>query len=172
MKATFIKIFAFGSGFALTIALLVGVVLWYSNRLPPTQPWDTKAFSAVLSGIEVWEDSHEGPIANNGTVEFTYIIENHLSKDYSTDGSSIVAMMRQPDGLVNTEDVIHVKYPIFIPSGQKVAVIIGITYHRSIGAIDKDTDLRKTVRENLPKLSGFLLFDQINRYQIELPKDW
>ena len=112
------------------------------------------------------------PTSNSGTVEFTYIVENRSGFDYSTTGESITAMVQRPDGLVASEETIKMKYPIFIPAGQKVAVKITIPYGDAIGPVDKNTDLRKAVREHLPKLSGFVLFDQANRFQIELPKGW
>jgi len=174
MKVALIKAFAFGSGFALTIALVGGAALWYLSRPSPPEPWNDKALNAVLSDIEVWQDMPDrtGRPADQGFVEFVYIVENRLDKDYSTDGASIKAMVRRPDGLVSSDDAIKVKYPIFIPSGQKVAVTVSIPYAVALGPIEKDTDMRKTVREKLPKLSGFVLFDQGARYQIELPKDW
>ena len=81
-------------------------------------------------------------------------------------------MVRRPDGLAASEEAIKVKYPIFIPKGQKVAVVVGIPYGDILGPVNKNTDLRKAVRDHLPKLSGFVLFDKTKRYQIELPKGW
>lgn len=136
------------------------------------------AFKASLSDIGAWlpdvlppSNSETWVPQSSGTLEFTYIVENRSGSDYSTNGTSVVAMVQHPDGLTAFVESINVKYPIFIPSGQKVKVSVNIPYV-DVGSVDKNTDLRKFVRERLPKLSGFVLFDQSNRYQIELPKGW
>ena len=179
MKSTLLRAFTFGVGFALVVGLLGSLFLWYSSRPAREEPWNADAFSASLSTIDAWEDA-QGPwkdyqtkqMSKSGTLEFTYIVENKSGKDYSTDGASVIAMVRRPDGLASSEEAINVKYPIFIPTGQKVAVVIGIPYGGVLGRVDKNTDLRKAVREHLPKLTGFVLFDKSKRYQIELPKGW
>ena len=89
-----------------------------------------------------WEHYQTKPTSNPGTLEFTYIVENKSGKDYSTDGASIVAMVRRPDGLAASEEAIKVKYPIFIPAGQKVAIVVGIPYGDILGPVDRKTDLR------------------------------
>ena len=173
MKATLLRCLGFGAGFALTLALLGGALFWYSSRPRSERPWNSVAFKASLSDIDAWQAEaligSQPP--NSGMLEFTYIVENRSGTDYSTTGASVVAMVQRPDGLVASEESIKVKYPIFIPSGQKVAVLLSIPYG-DIGSVDKNTDLRKALREQLPKLSGFVLFDQATRYQIELPKGW
>jgi len=165
--------FALGAGFAVTIGVLAGGVFLYINRPRPELPWNSRAFQAAFSDIDVWENvGPDGKPDDRGTVEFTYFLENRSGSDYSSDGSAIVAMVQRPDGLIGPEGDVRVKLPIFIPAGQRVAVKIAIPYGRELAAVHGKSDSRKLVREKLPKLAGFVLFDRAKRYRIELPMGW
>jgi hypothetical protein len=174
MKAMYVRAFAFGSGLAVTVVLLAGAVIWYHGR---PEPWNDRALKAVLSNIKKEQPTLLDQVAprktaDNGNLDFTYVVENRTSKDYSTDGSSVVAMVRRPDGFAASEASIRVRYPTFSPSGQKVIITISIPYGDVLDPVESDVDVRRAIREKLPKLSGFVLFDRSSHYQIELPKGW
>lgn len=173
MKPFLAKAGAFGAGFAVVLAAIAGSIYLWTSRPKPQRPWNTNALRAQFSDIDSWEYlKPDGTPDDRGSLQFTYIVENRSARDYSTDGSAVVAMVRRPDGLAASEGDIQVSYPIFIPSGQRVAVKITIPYGSAIGTIDEKTNLQQRVREKLPKLAGFVLFDRSNRYQIDFPRAW
>jgi hypothetical protein len=177
MKTLLIRSAAFGATFAIVFATICGAAyVWYTR--PKTEPaWNAAALKATFSDVEAWYDlvdDNGNPIPGNpgGDVEFTYVVENRSGRDYSTDGSSVIAMVRRPDGLAASEGDIRVRYPIFIPAGQRVAVKIAVPYAHALGSIDAKTNVRERVRTNLPKFAGFVLFDRSTRYQIDCPRGW
>ena len=170
MKPTVIKAAAFGAGFALIAGAIVAGVYWWVTRRDSDARWNSTALRATLSDIDVWQDvGTAGTPSEEGSLEFTYVVHNQSGRDYSTTGASVVIMARRPDGLAASEKAIVVGYPIFIPSGERVAVKISIPYGRALGPIEANTDVRRRVREKLPKLAGFVLFDRATRYQIDFP---
>jgi hypothetical protein len=165
------KMLALGAGFAVTLAVITAGVLAYVARPRPEPPWND-AFDARLSDIGVWQTVDSTGKANgSGSIEFTYVVQNGTRKDYSTDGESVVAMAQRPDGLMPLDSGSHVEYPIFIPAGSKVAVKISIPYADALGEVARGEE-RKAVREKLPKLAGFVLFDRRAHCRISFPKDW
>jgi len=181
MKTLVIKSAAFGAAFAIVLAAISFVVYIWQTRPKADPAWNTSALHATFSDIDVWEDVVDDkghPIERGdgalrpGDIEFTYVVENRSGRDYATDGSSIVAMVRRPNGLAASEGDVRVKYPIFIPAGQRVAMKVSIPYASALGPIDGTTNLRERVQKQLPKLAGFVLFDRATRYQIDCPKAW
>src|SRR5438874_2275903 len=106
----------------------------YAIRPKQEPPWRSDVLVAHFSDVAVWFDAQpvgtdttntsgeyldeqgnpitpSGAAIAAGTVEFTYVVENRGTADYSTSGSSIVAMVRRPDGLVQADADIHVRYP-------------------------------------------------------------
>jgi hypothetical protein len=65
----------FGAGFAVTLCLIVGGLVWYSDRPKPPTPWNTTAL--VAKGPPGFDVSRDGE-----HIEFNYLIENTANTDY------------------------------------------------------------------------------------------
>jgi len=169
-----------GAGFALMLALIVGGVICYNSRPKPVKPWDTSALKATYDYVDT-----EG---ENKTLVFHYIIENATRVDYkleSADNVVLASRIQHSNSLSveRDENVLKIEWPVFIPAGQRVtlALHVGYPYPGKVESFAEMTsneleNYRKAVAhhvsEKLPNLNGFVLFDQTNRYQVNLPKGW
>jgi hypothetical protein len=177
-----------GAGIAVTLSIVAAVGLWYTSRPRPPKPWNKQAILARdVPGF--WETSW---VSNDGkttvpTLVLQYTLENTTNTDYTIDSrSGIKFMFRLSDGTVgadmfsgtidanegNQNDIL---LPLFIPAKQKAIFSCHFTDVNLPlkGSAESDDEYHERIRTYLEKtytISGFLLFDDANRYQIELPK--
>jgi hypothetical protein len=50
-KRILLRAAGFGAGFALSLALILGVALWYESRPKPPKPWDAKTIRAEYDHV-------------------------------------------------------------------------------------------------------------------------
>ena len=79
------------------------------------------------------------------------------------------------DGSFSQEEPIRLAYPVFLPAKQHARLAIEITQpfnwpaEKDAGYLDK---MRNFVKERLENVGEFVLFDQTNHWQLELPSGW
>jgi hypothetical protein len=162
-----------GAGFAVIAALIVGGVAWHISRPVPQKSWNKTVI--VANGAPGFSVSDDGTM-----IEFTYILENTGRGDYRIDSlDEIRIMARSKDGTLtgpfpNTASTLRL--PVFVPEGQKTVVKLSLvlTDIPAREATESDTAfherIRKFLEQRLGAVSGFAIFDSVNRYQIDLPK--
>jgi hypothetical protein len=167
-----ISLFA-GAGFSLTAGLLLGLHAWYASRPKPAKPWNTIAIVA--------KERPRFNVSDDGKkVEFHYVLENAEDKDYRVDSFSNVEMLlQQGDGtlsrpLPGVDKLLSL--PIFIPARQKARMSFSIPFAGIPTRDPAESDaafhqrIRNYLEQGYGSLRGFVIFDNTNRYQIELPK--
>jgi len=169
-----LKPFGFGAGFALLCAVVVGGLVWYSRRPKPPQAWNTQAITATYDYVTTKGEQNR--------IVFVYTLQNNTQEDYRIDSESEVDVFHK---LVSQNSIYHtvnkrpeIAFPIFVPAGGRTTLVIGYESEYSGAKINGDdqkkyrADVQEFVKTKHPNLGGFVLFDQIHRYEIELPKGW
>lgn len=156
----------------MVLSLIVGGWLWYSGRPQPPTPWNTTAVVAKEP-----PDFHV--IRDGKNIAFVYRVENTTDTDYRIDsGAQIRLMFRNKGGLLisepypGTEKVLNL--PIFIPAKQKAMVALTPSFSAIPQRESSESDvqfrerLRSYCKDDIAG-QGFVLFDDLKRYQINLP---
>jgi len=160
-----------GAGFALAAAAIIGGVLWYKSH---PRPWDTTAIVAVKPpGFGVSDDGK--------TIVLAYTLENNGKQDFHIDAASPIQIFeRTKDGTLigpmRDTSVLSIHYPVVIPAGQKTAVLVFLPMNdipiRNTG--EPDDGYHERIRNFIEKqnsgISGFVVFDSVDRYEVDLPK--
>lgn len=187
-KKLAIRSLFFGVGIAVTLSIIAAVGIWYTSRPAVPKPWNKHAIVAK-DFPAFWES---GWVSNDGKsttpiLVLRYTLENTTNADYTIDSRSAVKFMfRMSDGTVgadmfsgaieanegNQNDIL---LPLFIPAKQKALFSCQFSDKELPlkGATESDDEFHERLRTYLEKtygISGFLLFDDTNRYQFELPK--
>jgi hypothetical protein len=187
-KKLAIRSLFFGIGIAGVLSIIAVVAIWYTSRPAVPKPWNKRAIVAKdVPGF--WEASW---VSSDGKTTMPvlilqYTLENTTSTDYTIDSRSAVKFMfRMSDGTVGTDmfsgaveasegNQNDVLLPLFIPAKQK-AVFRCHFSDKDLplkGVAESDDEYHERLRTYLDKtysVSGLVLFDDTNRYQIELPK--
>lgn len=168
-----------GLGTVVGLVLLVGGFFWYQSRpkppIPP-KPWNTTAVKADYDEIDT-----EG---EKNTYVFSYVLENTTDFDYRIeDGPDIFLSAKRPekDGLVPFGEYGKIDFPIIVPARKRVRTRIHLDYSCPVKQKEsadpaERRKYREAVERNLadthPRLEGFDLLDQTNRYEIIFPAGW
>ncbi len=167
----------FGAGLALIAALVAGAVLWYLNRPKPPKPWDSKSIRATFAASTVTTSSQSVQL------NFAYDLENNTELDYNVREDSsvqIVARMKDSGSLVKVSELDYTRgvtfNPTLIPAKRKGRFTFHIAYDYTDSYPAKDRNDLKKLNEfydhRLKELDGFVLLDQVARYEIDLPSFW
>jgi hypothetical protein len=162
-----------GVAFGAAFALVLGAILWFQSR---PKSWNTEAVKASYATLEFLMDS------DSVVVEFGYDLQNNTNRDYRIDNSHLVVLARLPDGDALSRKFGHYQYsdpsvaPTFLPARGKTRIILSVPYEYPFDLtpterqeIDK---VSPSVGRRLKELNGFVIFDQSEHYQIDLPKGW
>lgn len=152
---------------------IVGVLLWYSSRPAPPQRWNKNALVATEPpGFDASKDGKR--------IVFTYSVENTTNTDYSVDSIyGIKVLIRDKGDSLSqplSEDTSPLRLPIFIPAKQRGRLTVSLTLSGIPVQATTDTDaeyheqLRIYCEKHLASIAGFVLFDDTNRYQVNLPR--
>ena len=169
---------SFGAGLAVTLALIIGGYLWYASKPKPPKPWDTKAITATYDFIDTEGD--------NNTIVFYYTLQNNTDYDYRiTDASNFTLMgkLEKQKSLSGAKGDRFLKFdfPLLLPAKQRLRFAIHLDYpydKKSKAEATKDErekyrkELSAFLKEKTPNLDGFAIFDELNRYQIDFPREW
>lgn len=189
-KTWFIKSAGFGAGFALALACIVGAGLWYATRPTPQKPWNQTAIAATAPpGFCVSDDGKR--------ILFSCSVANTTKTDYRIESSAQIRVMaRGHDGTLSLPmpaETAPLQLPAFIPAGQKGMLTLSLALSSiperealqtapdfipdppsAAAAVDDYEQYHERVRAYLQRNSGqvdsFVLFDEANRYPINLPR--
>jgi hypothetical protein len=177
-KRLFIKAAGFGAGFALMLAVLAGVGLWYWNRPKPPKPWDTQAITAEYIKADVEGDKN--------TLVFSYTLQNNTDLDYRVEDASAItlgAKLKQENSIsLGGPDSFAADYPIFIPAHGRTRFRLHLPAYpyenrEKANATDDEehdfyTGLAQYLTNHTANLDGFFLFDNAKRIEIIFPSGW
>jgi hypothetical protein len=161
-----------GVGIAVTLAAILGVAVWYSSRPKPPKPWNTDAIVA--------EDSPGFSSSSDGKkMSLSYSLRNTTDTDYHIDSDSILKLvMKTKDGTFTppmAADNGSVELPVFIPAKQKayfqLSLVMSGVPQQTVGESDDAFHERlRAYLEQYPNIDSFAVFEETNRYQINLPR--
>lgn len=191
--------FAVGAGFGLVL-VIVGLFVWRSSRPASLLPWNKSAIKAsmvssdVLGFYPVRDAEHANPFPE-ADVSYEFDVQNTTNTDYmlAPPRKTVIAMQKlkssgtliDGSGLVwrtlkGTEDIAgsetYVDKPVLLPPGQPVRVVFILSYQFFDASAPKnktptEDQLDQFAREQSKDIGGFVLLDQVNHYQIDLPID-
>lgn len=169
MRNTFLKS-AVGLGLALCI--VVGALLWFVPRPKNTKVWNEKALLVHdAPGIDFSEET--------ATISLVYHIENTTDSDYSIESTQhvkILAVLGDGSLAGPIADKAILRTPIFLPAHHLGTIALHLIAFRrpeqnqgeSAEAYRKR--LRQSMNEQMGNIHGFIIFDDLNRYQVNLGK--
>jgi hypothetical protein len=160
-----------GAGFFLVLLLILGAVF----SRPPVEPsgsWNQDVIKATYVGTQLRQIDK---ILVG--LFLSYDLENNTGRDYRlADAPGVVIMSRlKSDHSLSQEELIRLSYPAFLPANQRVRIAIEISYPLvwpAPGDPALENKLKDFVKQRLAKVEEFVIFDEINRCQIELPSAW
>lgn len=155
------------------LSVTIGGFVWYSSRPKPPKPWDLTALVAKESPS--FSLSHDGK-----NVELHYPLENTTTTDYEIDSHDRLKIMFKTDEGTFSHplsiETASVTLPIFIPAQQKGFVTLsialsGIPAQKLAESDDEFHErLRTHLESHLKGITAFVIFEDTNRYQINLPR--
>lgn len=160
---------------------LLGISLFKDNgrmfhfkAASPQQPaaWSQGTINAGYLGSQLREIDK-----TRASLVISYDLENTTDSDYRlTDGPNVVILSRlKSDGSYSQDQPIRLSYPVFLPARQHARLAVEITEpfdwpsDADSSSIDK---LRDFVKQRLQNVGEFVLFDEANHRQLELPSGW
>ena len=134
--------------------------------------WNQGTISAGYIGSQLREIDK-----TRASLIISYDLENNTDADYRlSDGPNIVILSRlKSDGSYSQDQPIRLSYPVFLPARQHARLAVEITQpfnwpsDTDSGSIEK---LRDFVKQRLQNVGEFVLFDEANHRQLELPSGW
>ena len=169
MKTTLLKIAAAAAGITLALCIAAACAFWYASRPKPPKPWNTTALTTI-------EAPAITSYSNENHIFLRYRVQNHTDKDYSIDKTQHLRVMgKYPNGSLTSpleDNYVSPELPIFIPAQHTEMITLEIRDSVARGAKVSDDEYREQIRAHLNRISldGFAVFDEENRYQIDLPK--
>ncbi len=139
----------------------------------PTKPWNTSAL--VVTGPPSFDVSKDGK-----SLEWDYWVKNNTNVDYNLDdytANKLRVMTKFRDGSLAPLNnwVTFLDTPIFMPAGEIVGLNLSVklpnvpTPKGGEVKAKYDERVRTYLETEVPRVSGFVLYDEVNRYQIDLP---
>ncbi|MGA3293826.1 MAG: hypothetical protein ABSE45_07565 [Candidatus Acidiferrales bacterium] len=160
-----------GGCFLLLLIVALGKFLGTESAGRGTH-WNSAAIGSACAGIRVQELD-----PTHAAVIFLYDLDNKTDADYELDkGPNVVIMGRlKPGGTLSSAEQVSLNSAAFVPARNQTRIALEIVHPFNWPA-QKDAaaerDFNQLVASDSSNLLGFVLFDQTNRYQIELPAAW
>lgn len=166
----------FGSAVVAALALSLftgnGAALFSARHREKPAAWSQATISAGYIGSQLKEIDK-----TSASLIVSYDLENNTDADLRfADGPGLVILSRlKSDGSYSQEEPAHLAYPVFLPARQHARLAIEITepFHwpseDDSGYLDK---LREFVKQRLENVGEFVLFDEANHRQLDLPSGW
>jgi putative methionine-R-sulfoxide reductase with GAF domain len=144
-----------------------------SDAAKSVRPSESEAITATYVGIEIEVKEIDKA---HVTLFFSYDLENNTDIDYRlADIPDVFIVARGTDGSLSQEEALRLSYPTFLPAKQRVRIAIedarSFAWPRESDP-GSDDKLKNFVRERLRNIAGFVLFDEVDHIQIELPSGW
>jgi hypothetical protein len=180
-KRIAIRSFFGGVGVAVTLGIITGGAIWYDSRPKPPKPWNTKAVTATWDTMEFTVGASNE--IYSFPVQFYYDVKNNTDKNFDIKDANLKPMAVLADGNAFSKEfgqyqdgAATVDGPDFIPPGGTGRVTLQVSYFfpQDYTKADKadGSKIVKVLNFRLKELGGFVLFDELNRYQIDLLKGW
>lgn len=159
----------------LILGATIGAAGWYgANRIlrPDAAPWNSSAFEARYVDAQLREVDPQ-----HASLVLTYEVQNNTDTDYHlANAPGFVLMSRlNSDHSLSSEQNVRLAYATFLPAKQKSRVALEIQ-QRFIWPAEDDPLLQQKlesfVRQKLGNVEAYVLFNQINRCEIEFPSGW
>ena len=156
--------------FLLTIWAFAGTA---SKRQPKEAPkgWNRDGIKASFMAAQLREVDK-----THAALILSYDLKNLTDTDYRlTEGPGTVIMSRlKSDGSLSQEEALRLSYPVFLPAGQRAHLAIEISQNFAWPREDShhEEKLKEFVRQRLAGVGGFVLFDEADHIQVELPAAW
>ena len=177
-KRILLRAAGFGGGFAITAAVVIGLLIWCSGRPKKPKPWNKTAVTASFEPVDT-----EG---EQNTFSVAYTLQNNTDTDVQiTDKTSVrlAALLTrsksfsfdQSDGLLSTE------YPIYIPAKSRALFHLHIKYPSDLKddvnasqdvRHDWETKVCKYMTDQFNNLDGFAMLVDTERYEVDMPNGW
>ncbi len=130
--------------------------------------WNSRAIRSTLAGVRVREVD-----STHAAVVFSYDLDNRTDTDYRlASGPNVVIMSRlQPSGSLTAAQQVSLDSAAFVPANNRTRISLEMSHPFEWPTqrdSSSDRQLRQFVADQMAGLQGFVLFDQANRYQIEL----
>src|SRR5258708_15991593 len=174
----------FGAGFAICAAVIIAAGYWYSAR---PKPWNSSAIKAKFETMGL----STNPKQSNYSLNFVYSLENTTDRNYDFYPTNVAMFANlsesfsdasQHDPALSKDfgdyqiDTPTIDGPPFIPAHNRARFQVRVVYQVPSDFSEKDkadTNMAiKQVGRRLKVLKSIVLFDQSNRYRIDLPKGW
>lgn len=156
-----------GGGFAIVAALLLGGIIWWSNR---PKPWSESAVTAKPTELYTRQVDEEV------RVEFHYAFTNHTNTEYTLPSPDSGALMRHVPNASSVEKLDGATWDttIRIPPRQSVAIVFSVPYRLAEFSItneelDTNDKLTEFLSRRLRDVNGMTFFDYAAKYRIEMP---
>jgi|HubBroStandDraft_6_1064221.scaffolds.fasta_scaffold36230_2 hypothetical protein len=141
------------------------------------QGWNSKAIQSSFEGIQVKEID-----PTHAALIFSYDLENLTDSDYhlSNDPKVVIMARLKSNRSLKAEDSMQIDNSIFLPARNRARIVLEVTYSFNwpsqmfpgqVGPVTQEK-FRSFLAGKVADLEGFVLFDQMARYRIELASGW
>lgn len=165
----------FGAGFAICACIVAGAAYWYSTR---PKPWNKNALKATFATLEFDTRPH----AASYKVDFLYDVKNTTEQSYEFNSSNFTLLAILEDSALSKEfghyqtEEPRLDGPAFIPAQGKARIHVLVAYEYPSGWTPEEKNDAKKVGASfdhrLRELTGFVAYDQISHYEIDMPEGW
>jgi hypothetical protein len=161
-----------GAGSLLLLILILTRAGFNSSHLKPPGSWSQNSIKATYVGSQLRQI--DKALAG---LFLSYDLANNTDRDYrlaNTPGVVIMSRLKSGHSL-SQEELIRLSYPAFLPANRRVRIAIEISHPfawPAPGDPALESKLKDFVKQRLAKVEGFVLFDEVNRCQVELPSAW
>ena len=173
-KRLFVKATGFGAGFALMLAILAGMGIWYWNRPKPPRPFDTKILTAKYSLLTIQRRG----VGENATLNcsYQYGITNAGKFDYifpQPATGQLLARSKETSALTLLSNASWDQGTV-IPSKQTINITFNLSYrladyNTKDEELEDEKKLRAFAKRRFDEVPSMVFFDYGNRYEIDLP---
>jgi hypothetical protein len=161
-----------GAGLFLVLLMILSGAAFKSSPVKPLGSWNQSAIKATYVGSQLRQI--DKTLAG---LFLSYDLDNNTDRDYRlADAPGVVIMSRlKSDHSLSQEELIRLSYPAFLPANQRVRIAIEISYPfvwPAPGDPALEKKLKDFVKQRLAQVEEFVLFDEVNRCEVELPSIW
>jgi hypothetical protein len=161
---------------ACAVLLVLMLAAGKSTRSSPpakqAPPWNSQAIESIPAGIRVQEID-----PTHATVVFLYDLDNKTDTDYHlAKGPNVVVMSRlKSGGTLSADEPITLDSAAFVPARNRTRIALEVSHPfnwpgQKTTYAERQFD--QLVTGDVSAATGFVLFDQTNRYEIDFPAAW
>lgn len=159
-------------GLGLVLCIVVGALLWFVPRPKTTKVWNEQALLVHDAPAIAFSDE-------TATISLVYHIENTTDSDYSietTQHVKILAVLGDGSLAGPIADKVILRTPIFLPAHHLGTIMLHLIAFRPPEQNQGESTkayrerVRQSMNEQLGNIHGFIIFDDLNHYQVNLGK--